>query len=374
MDSSVDDLDDLLDSALEDFRQDPPAPAPAATAAATSSSSSSSAAGPASHTPTPPLPAAASPAAPLSPDAPAAAGLAREEAHAGSGPAAPGTGARTAGLTAAPAAGGATPVGLGLGGGLPSLPARKKKNAPAGTGTAKAAAAGGGGKTSNSGSGGRSASGRGGSSSGGGGISSTLEQLQQQTQRTVSGIGEGDDAARGRAGAAGGVPAGLGAGLPGLGGLGGLEGLGGEGEELDEAVVERLVKQFEDMGTQDMAGLMDAVMQQLLSKDVLHGPMRDLHARYPAWLAANAATLPPDDLARYERQQRAIGRLCALYEERPGDFEAIMAVMGDMQACGQPPPEMIKEIAPGLEMGADGLPVLPDMLQGGDLPADCSLM
>lgn len=31
-----------------------------------------------------------------------------------------------------------------------------------------------------------------------------------------------------------------------------------------------------------------------------------------------------------------------------------------MQACGQPPAEIVEELAPGLRFDADGLPVLPD--------------
>lgn len=35
-----------------------------------------------------------------------------------------------------------------------------------------------------------------------------------------------------------------------------------------------------------------------------------------------------------------------------------------LQECGQPPPEIIKELAPGLEMGQDGMPNLPNMGAG----------
>jgi len=36
-----------------------------------------------------------------------------------------------------------------------------------------------------------------------------------------------------------------------------------------------------------------------------------------------------------------------------------------MQDCGNPPPEILKELAPGMELGADGIPKLPDV-NGGD--------
>lgn len=34
------------------------------------------------------------------------------------------------------------------------------------------------------------------------------------------------------------------------------------------------------------ASLADSIMQQLLSKDVLYQPMKDIGAKYPAWLAS----------------------------------------------------------------------------------------
>ncbi len=34
------------------------------------------------------------------------------------------------------------------------------------------------------------------------------------------------------------------------------------------------------------ASLADSIMQQLLSKDVLYQPMKDIGDKYPAWLAA----------------------------------------------------------------------------------------
>ncbi len=37
-----------------------------------------------------------------------------------------------------------------------------------------------------------------------------------------------------------------------------------------------------------------------------------------------------------------------------------------MQETGQPPADIVKELAPGLEFGPDGLPLLPNM--GGGIP------
>lgn len=102
---------------------------------------------------------------------------------------------------------------------------------------------------------------------------------------------------------------------------------------------------------------MDTMLQQLLSKDVLHEPMVEIRNRYPAWLSANASRLSSEDLDRYSRQYEIIQRLCRLYETNPEDFSSILAVMKEMQECGQPPGEIIQDLAPGLEIGDDGLPL-----------------
>lgn len=59
----------------------------------------------------------------------------------------------------------------------------------------------------------------------------------------------------------------LGAGFGGLGGLGVLGGLGG--------------------GEGGLGSLAETIMHQLLSKDILYTPMKEIGARYPAWLQAH---------------------------------------------------------------------------------------
>ena len=39
-----------------------------------------------------------------------------------------------------------------------------------------------------------------------------------------------------------------------------------------------------------IASLADTIMQQLLSKDVLYQPMKDIGSKYPGWLAAHRYT------------------------------------------------------------------------------------
>ncbi len=42
--------------------------------------------------------------------------------------------------------------------------------------------------------------------------------------------------------------------------------------------------------SEDMSGLVDGIMHQLLAKDVLYQPIQEIGARYPQWLADHRCT------------------------------------------------------------------------------------
>lgn len=57
------------------------------------------------------------------------------------------------------------------------------------------------------------------------------------------------------------------------------------------------MKQMEQNGG-DMSGLLESMMQQLLSKEVLYQPLSEMGAKYPTWLEANKDSLSTKDLDR----------------------------------------------------------------------------
>jgi len=75
-----------------------------------------------------------------------------------------------------------------------------------------------------------------------------------------------------------------------------------------------------------------------------------------------------------EKQCRCFQKLVLLYETNPEDTKRLMDLMQEVQEYGQPPPEIIKEIAPGLELDSNGLP----KLDGAGMPfpddGECRLM
>ncbi|MFS7924193.1 putative pex19 protein [Helianthus anomalus] len=170
----------------------------------------------------------------------------------------------------------------------------------------------------------------------------TLNKLREQTRETVKG-------------------------LESIAGLkpGGIDGLG------DDKMMEDLVKQFEELAkSQDMESIVETMMQQLLSKEVLHEPMKEIGERYPKWLEDNKSKLSEEEYNRYFHQHELIRDLNVVYETEPGNFNKIIELMQKMQECGQPPNDIVKELAPDFDISALGQ-LSPEMAES---PENCCIM
>ncbi|KAF3340213.1 peroxisome biogenesis protein 19-2-like protein [Carex littledalei] len=179
--------------------------------------------------------------------------------------------------------------------------------------------------------------------------SEALEKLTQQTRDAVRGL-ETVTAAGGGAS---------------VGPRGGEMGLN------EEAMVEEFVKQFEDLaGSQDMESIVETMMQQLLSKEILHEPMKEIAQKYPKWLEEHKESLSKDDYHRYTRQYQFIVRLNEVYENDSENFTKIVELMQKMQECGQPPNDIVQEVAPDLDLASLGQ-LSPEMLEGAP---NCCIM
>jgi len=73
------------------------------------------------------------------------------------------------------------------------------------------------------------------------------------------------------------------------------------------------------------------------------------------------------------KQYECFRKLVNAYEREPNNTSKFMALMQEVQEYGQPPPEIIKEIAPGLELDADGMPKMNEMPFGGG-DEECRIM
>eukprot|EP00877_Chromochloris_zofingiensis_P015170 jgi/Chrzof1/9907/Cz04g20120.t1 len=112
---------------------------------------------------------------------------------------------------------------------------------------------------------------------------------------------------------------------------------------------------------QHMNMIVDVVMQHLLSKDVLYTPMKEIRDKYPPWLEQHKSDRSEAEMKCYEAQYASICRLCDAYETDPDNYSKLMTLLQEMQACGEPPPEIVEDMSsaiaadlPGLGVGGEG--------------------
>ncbi|KAJ3143177.1 hypothetical protein HK101_003224 [Irineochytrium annulatum] len=128
------------------------------------------------------------------------------------------------------------------------------------------------------------------------------------------------------------------------------------------------------MGSGDFDSMFEGMMEQIMSKDLLYEPMKDLAAKYPGWLEEHGSTVSAEDLARYKRQSGLVCEILAVYDESLGAEEEgkrVVDLMQKMQECGNPPDQIMQELAPGMDLGADGLGKMPTTLPNGQ---ECAIM
>ncbi|KAK2416781.1 peroxin 19-2 [Trifolium repens] len=115
-----------------------------------------------------------------------------------------------------------------------------------------------------------------------------------------------------------------------------------------DCLMEDWVKQFEELaGSQDMESIVETMMQQFLSKEILAEPMKEIGERYPKWLEEHKASL------------------------NSGNFTKIVELMQKMQDCGQPPNDIVQELAPDFDLASlDQLS--PEMLDASQ--PNCAIM
>jgi hypothetical protein len=106
-------------------------------------------------------------------------------------------------------------------------------------------------------------------------------------------------------------------------------------------------EQSESSEDDESSALVDMIMRQLLSKDVLYEPMKEIGAQYPAYLESQREQLAEEELARYQAQQGYIEKICAVYESGEDKFDELMELLQGMQGCGSPPEAIMSELGAG---------------------------
>lgn len=136
-----------------------------------------------------------------------------------------------------------------------------------------------------------------------------------------------------------------------------------DGSESDAFMAE-MMKQFQDSagGDGDFSKVLEGMMAQLMSKEILYEPLLELHQKYPGWISEH-----PEDskIDNYKEQAKLVKQIIEKFEDR--DYrdedaqkkEEVMELMGQMQELGSPPAAIMGEdlgmFDPANKMpGADG--------------------
>jgi peroxin-19 len=129
----------------------------------------------------------------------------------------------------------------------------------------------------------------------------------------------------------------------------------------------------------DTDDFMDGMMEQLLSKELMYEPMKQVTEKFPAWLESKKVELSPEEWDQRNRQYSCFQKLIEAYEgdESGHQTTKLLDLMQEVQEYGQPPPEIINEIAPGLDLDGEGLPKMngmPPFLGGNPGEEECRIM
>ncbi|TCD64967.1 Peroxisome chaperone and import receptor [Steccherinum ochraceum] len=142
-----------------------------------------------------------------------------------------------------------------------------------------------------------------------------------------------------------------------------------ESASSSEDPLEALLSSLGEGGGQsedELQGILESMMTQLMSKEVLYEPLKELQDKFPTYLRDNADTIKPEDRKRYDSQQVIITQIISIFESPDySDEDAtqgvkVVGLMNEMQSLGSPPAEIMGPLPPGLDVGTDGLPKLPD--------------
>ncbi|KAG6811334.1 hypothetical protein H0H92_007955 [Tricholoma furcatifolium] len=145
-------------------------------------------------------------------------------------------------------------------------------------------------------------------------------------------------------------------------GAAGADGLPKELEALLAAMGGAGAGAGEGENEEELAGLLESMMGELMSKEVLYEPLKELSESYPGYLANPPEPLSPADHSRYTKQLECVTKILAVFDKPsysdsdPASKEAVTTLMSEMQGYGSPPAEVMGPIPPGLGLGPDGAP------------------
>ncbi|KAG0147873.1 hypothetical protein CROQUDRAFT_42285 [Cronartium quercuum f. sp. fusiforme G11] len=114
--------------------------------------------------------------------------------------------------------------------------------------------------------------------------------------------------------------------------------------------------------------MLQGFMEELMSKEVMYEPLKEMNQQFPGWLDENRNKLSKEDLDRYQTQSEIVSKVVKKFEDPAWDVEEkaggddflkrqeeVVILLTKMQDCGPPPQEIMGEMPTGM-MGENGLP------------------
>ncbi|XP_076643039.1 peroxisomal biogenesis factor 19 isoform X2 [Halictus rubicundus] len=138
-----------------------------------------------------------------------------------------------------------------------------------------------------------------------------------------------------------------------------------------------------DDGPGGILPIMQGMLQHLLSKEILYPSLKELVDKYPEWLEGKKTSISPNDLQRFNKQLELMRQVCCeLEKEKDEDtketkkkrFETVISLMQEVQGYGQLPEELVGEQTMPFQVDAEGDPIIPAFLRGMDSSQNCQLM
>ncbi|WFD29656.1 Peroxisome chaperone and import receptor [Malassezia sp. CBS 17886] len=134
-----------------------------------------------------------------------------------------------------------------------------------------------------------------------------------------------------------------------------LAGLGlGENTDLSQ-LLSALGGAGADGEMPDLAKMLSSMMEDLMNKEILYDPLKDMHARFPDYFASpKGQKLDAATTEKFKAQQELMAQIIAVFEEpgyedkNPKYKDRISDLIGKLQDLGSPPEELLGEMPPEL--------------------------
>lgn len=133
-----------------------------------------------------------------------------------------------------------------------------------------------------------------------------------------------------------------------------LAALGLDGNTDISKMLEALSQPGED-GEASLSKMLAQMMEELMNKDVLYEPLKDMHSRFPTYLASSEAEkVDTETREKYLSQQTIMGDILAVFESpqysdsNPEMRKKVSDLVSRLQDLGTPPQELLGDMPPEL--------------------------